>query len=1588
MLLLTAISLHTSFVQNAIARRLVRHISIQLDTVIEIDYIRVFFPRYIHVSGLYVEDLKQDTLWYSETIDIELDMLALLRKRLSIYSLSMENVNTRITRSQYEEYFNYQFIVESLIPEEPVEPYVISVYDLYLRDVDLRYFDEHEGDEITLNLELLSLEMDLFDLENLHFSFELLDIHGVHTNIVQSKPPERGNDEVILPTDLSVSAARLGLHDFDLVYHNRYSGDHIRLNLSELAIQDLYSIVLHESIEVSSFDVSGAEVEIRLPSNDNDSQIDEGIDFSNLRICNLNIYVDNLMYREKQISTDFLSVSLHEHSGLTLDGLAARVHLSDTSARFDSLRINTGFSRIQGDFHAQYPALEIALDNPGIIFIDLSLRESYFGFDDALLLYPQLSHSVPFYEDTGLTIWASVKGDIDSLVIDNLEAYFLESTYLNLHGNITGITDLVHAVFNVNIVEFTSGKDDFHVLFCSDELPLNIKFPPSVVISGTYTGSIYAFDTELDLLTTFGSVTAKMKVDIVETENYNVTLAATRFDLGKLLDIEETVGAVSFTASVDGSGFDIASIDSAFDMIIEDMYLLGYNYNGIGIEASIRDKRFTWTVGSQDPNLRFAFDGDLVFADEGPILSLALDLEYAGFHALTWLEDDITAQGMLWCDLRGTSLQLFEGKLVVQDVIITNDSSPLVIDSLIVTAIRKPTYHQITIRSEIVEASYEGNIDIVDLPVLMMSHVDRYFSIPHEETVELALDPEFEFSIRLLQPELITDILLPDLNDVLPAQIEGVYQGEPMRLYLGVDIPSFSYRNYAIDSLTFHIESDRYQIEYSIQTSSINISGLRLDHTVIRGTISDDIITNSITVHDKDRNPVFSVAGLLEVDDALFTCRLLPDTLVINYEQWSVHEDNYIRFGPGYLFVDNLRLSKNDSRVVILSIDDDTRAPPVEINVHKFDLSSAAPWLPNGDYLLDGSIDIEAHVTNLLSDVHFDVEALIDNLIFNGSAVGNVGVSVVGRTHHRYDLEVNLVRHGNQLHARGYILTAQGAEDMDIEVDIQNINLASMEGFAMGQVTDMDGSITGHLHMSGSLIAPNIDGFLRFQDALFTITAVNTRLRLADEVVEFDNNSIVFREVALFDSRNNSAIINGNLHIIDFSEHRYELDIVSTDFMLMDLHKDDHELFFGRIIIDSDIRVRGSSYLPVVNADVGLKEGTDLTVIVPFLDPVVIEREGIVEFVVMNEDHESVDRLHDEVAPAQKSIQGIDLSANIDVDSETRVQIVIDEQAGDYLSIRGGGVLIFGIDTTGLLTLAGRYELMDGYYQMTFYEVARRRFDIRPGSNIVWTGDPFDAEVDINAYCTVWAQTSDLLEDYTTDARQTEFRRLLPYEVILYVEGYLLGPDIRFAIDMPQEHRGALGGIPYEHIQMINENETERIKQVFSLLVLNRFLPENPFDLGEGPGITSTARTSASRLLTQQLNVLSRRYVRGLDIRFDVESYEVFTEEGPEGRTELELQVSRRFLDDRIIVEIGGEFDLEGERAQAAELADIAADISIDFMITEDGRYRVRGFRKTELGTVGEGEIISTGLSLLYVRDYARLANLYRTPRAVSRDPD
>ncbi len=1518
--LLFIIALQTAPVQNYIAQKLSQQLSNNLDTKIYVDRVRIRVPRSIYLDGLYIEDQQQDTLWYSETLALELDMFGLIRNKLNIHYFSLENVTANVYRLEPGGKFNFDFILAAFTDEEPPEdvpgkepgkPWNIVIDRISLKNFNTQFADQTAEEEVKIRFENLNLKLN-------DIRFSSLD------NVVKAESLELGIAE--------------------MAYHS-----------------------------------SNGENEIP----------QEGVDFTNVRLSDIKVDIREMFFGGEGGSANIHSFTLMEQRGFSLKDFTALISVDEQSTSIDNLYIETGHSIIDASFLAEFQSFESARNNPELIHIDFILKESFLGFGDALFFQPDLIERFPLEKSAGVTIVASAKGALNDLTIQEIAAHMLDDTNLKMYGRITGMPAFDEASFDITMEEFTTGRNDIVRLLAPDMLPGDIIIPPLINLTGVYNGSVDRFDTFVDARTTFGRATATVKMDIRDgRERYNGSIVVSRLDAGRLLDQSDQLGAVSLTASIEGSGFDLETIDAYLDATIDQIYFQGYDYTDMHIDGRFRTHRFTGYAGMDDPNLTFRFNGDVEFADDEPALAFEFELDNVDLQALGFLDEEMTIRGAIHADFTGSTIETINGTARMKDVLIVHEGHRFPIDSLIVTATSQPGLYRILVESDLIAASYAGNVNLLELPPLLTDHVNYYFDLHHLETIDEVQNRHFTFSIELLSPELLFEVFLPELHDLSPAAVRGNYTGENRTLNIEVDVPSVTYGTYLIDSMRVHFTSDRDRIEYDIRAAHVEMTSMKFTAPEISGNIRENIVSTNIVLYDNEFETFFALGGLFESSDTVYTFSLIPGDLILNYVRWQLPEENYILFGDGLLYVYNVRLEREGSRIVAQSRDDGSRTPPVEIIIDEFDISDIPRMIRDDDLHIAGNLNGNILLTDVLTELKLNIGLILENLVFDRHKVGSIALNVSQEVPERYDVSVAMSQQDNRAAITGFISTGNEENELNLDMNIENLNLASIEGFTFGELKDMSGSITGDLSITGSSVSPDVNGSITFRDALFTVTQLNSQLRLAQETLTFNRDGVIFPDVTILDSAGNRAIITGSIFTADFSDFRFALDVRSSNFMLMNTSRQHNELFYGRILIDSDIRIRGDQRLPVINASIGLKDGTSINVIVPEQDPEVIERAGIVEFVKMDGNHQPVYEVDERPDTIRTGLQGLDITANIDVGLQTVLRVLIDEQAGDYLQVRGGGTLSFGLDPSGLMSLAGRYEITQGSYQMTFYEISRRRFDIRPGSNIIWTGDPVDAEIDMTAIYTVRASAVDLVADQVGDDARPQFRRVLPFQVHLNMKGKLMAPEIGFELDMPEEQRGVFGGVVYQQIQQINQNETERNKQVFALLVLNRFLPENPFEFGEGAGLTGTARASASKLLTQQLNALSGRYVRGMDIRFDVESYEEFTEDGPAGRTALQLQVSRRFLEDRLIVELGGQFDIEGERARQTEISDLAGDVAVEYMLTMDGRFRVRGFRKTELTTLGEGEIIYTGLSLVYAREFNRFMDLFRRSRDVDPAPE
>ena len=222
------------------------------------------------------------------------------------------------------------------------------------------------------------------------------------------------------------------------------------------------------------------------------------------------------------------------------------------------------------------------------------------------------------------------------------------------------------------------------------------------------------------------------------------------------------------------------------------------------------------------------------------------------------------------------------------------------------------------------------------------------------------------------------------------------------------------------------------------------------------------------------------------------------------------------------------------------------------------------------------------------------------------------------------------------------------------------------------------------------------------------------------------------------------------------------------------------------------------------------------------------------------------------------------------------------------------------------------------------------------------------------------------------------YQQAADFLVYLNVEGQLTEPELSFALDMPENEQGNFGGAVYGRILQLNEQESELNKQVFSLLALNRFYPTTGSD-GSSGGAMTLARNNVNKVLSSELNAISNKLLgnSGFELGFDLDSFEDYQSGTAQNRTQLNINASKKLFNDRLIVTAGSALDVEGSASTEESATPIIGNVTLEYLLNEQGIYRLKGFRRQEYQNIIDGQLIVTGIAFIFNREFNKFSQLF-----------
>ncbi|RYE16118.1 MAG: translocation/assembly module TamB, partial [Sphingobacteriales bacterium] len=650
---------------------------------------------------------------------------------------------------------------------------------------------------------------------------------------------------------------------------------------------------------------------------------------------------------------------------------------------------------------------------------------------------------------------------------------------------------------------------------------------------------------------------------------------------------------------------------------------------------------------------------------------------------------------------------------------------------------------------------------------------------------------------------------VPELTAFSASRISGLLDTQKDSLLMNAWFPQVVYGDYKVDSTSLKIDNANQTLNYKLLIRNVQSPSIALYNAEVSGTAANNNLGINILLRDSKMQDKYILGGTFKSINKDFQFSLDPNKFVLNYEKWAVAPENYIQFGQSGVLANQFNLSQGGQ---LLSINSESNTPnaPLKVEFKYFRIETLTSFAAQDSAMAGGSINGTVDVKDLMASPKFEANLTIDQLRYQKDELGTLRVAVNNNTANAF--ETNIALSGvHELRVNGFYYT-NTENALDLTLNIDKIDLQSLESVSMGQIKNGSGTVTGQLTVKGAIASPKVLGDVKFNQAAFTASYVNSYLRIPNETINFTSQGIDFDNFTILDSLGRKATINGGVLTTDYKNFKFNMDINTNNFRALNSTAQDNDMIYGTVYLTSDIKVRGDMNQPDVNMNITVEKGTKFFYALPISDPSVIDQEGIVQFIDADAAPYNGQKALNTDSLSKSPIKGINLSATLNLDPDAELNVVVDPSNGDALRVKGEASLIATMDPSGKTSLTGRYEITEGSYNLSVGPLGRKEFKLVQGSNIVWTGDPMSANVDLTALYEVNAAPIDLLNQ----AENMQAKTKLPFQVYLMMEKELMKPEISFRLDLPENERGALGGEVYTRLQQVNQDENELNKQVFA----------------------------------------------------------------------------------------------------------------------------------------------------------------------------
>lgn len=1458
--------------------------------------------------------------------------------------------------------------------------------DVQINEVSIVFFDrvyleklyvEDHHDDTLVFLDELFVNVSNFDLSKLQFDIDELGLSKGTVKLKKYSEEEDLNFQFIIDafkTDTTTTKSPDFLFNID------------EINLSEMQF---------------SFE------------DQNEEKKDFGVDFSHLDLNQINLAANDVKILPNEYTGVIENLKFKEQSDFDLSSLSATGGFGDYGLRLKDTRIKTTNSDINlSSFSLGINEMSDFQDFVDSVILDLNLTPSDVSMYDVSLFAPQLhgmnevvrlegktSNTVSALniEDLVLKIGSEseISGDfylpdfasLDSTNFDQLITSYhlavkdIESVRLPFSAS----QDYIEINNSVKGLEYIKGKN----LFLEGKLH-DLTISPHHFFTGI--GNVNLTESLLmESDSTFSSIKiTPLGKDVrpIVVDGFNISMLTSSNEVGR---VNGRVGLKEFTFK------DKELKAETINGIFRKTEIFGYSYDYIfidNVDYSLSQRvrnglnSIDGIVYVRDDNLDMTFNGAASIGKETQVNAI-INLECA--H-LSMIHPSLKNRGEMLANVKvygsGSSLKSFNGQVDVDTLYYAENGEDFSLDNFSAVIERTETEDVVDISSSIIDAHLNGKVEVESFRknmVYQLASIVPAFFDDKQQVKDVASKFEYELDIKQVNP--ILEVFYPQLKIADSTTIQGSYSGKANNFSLNAKSDFIVYENLRFNNINTYQDISSDQLYALLQVDQVLLNdSLTFQEIQFTGIAYEGLMDSQLIFHDtKDSRSNLEWYTYLR-DQYGVEIELHPSYFTINDHKWNLNQEAFMTYSDQCLTVDDLKLEREQQYISLNGMLSQYPQDHLNIDVMNLNLEDLDLFLGE-ETNLSGVANIVGYISSPFEDFKFSGESIIEGLYVNKTEVGDLSFAA------DYESESDKINMFGDIFFKkertfqfngDYYLDSEAEDALDFSMNFKNTDISVVNEFLDPDVvSDIQGKLNGSFKLRGSVANPELTGVIDFNEGKANLAILGANFYFNGKV-KSDVDGIYIDPMPLTDAEGNTGFLSGALFHDNFTNFSLDLNfnllhhptkrdpidkskLLKVDrFLVMDTEYSEDSPYYGTAYVTGTANISGYADNLSITVDTETKRGTKINF--PMYGPTQVEQAGFVSF--KKPEGEKVD-IEEKI-----DFTGVDLSLNFDVTPDAEVKLIFDENIGDEINARGKGDIFMNVDKYGDLAINGTYEVTDGYYDFNLASGAyKQKFIIKPGGTVQWSGDPYEAYLDIETYYKTNANLTVVMPD-VLENKSVDNEEIHSY---LYLQGNMMNPEITFDIKAPKASESGKAVI-----SRIRSDKDELNKQFFALLITKSFLPLSG-QQGQDGGSGSALLDLASTQINSVLGKVSENYKLNVNLENDNIS----------GQFAGAFGVSKGFLDDRLIVSgslgVGGVRE-DGSQTQSGATAqnNTLVDLEVEYLLNEKGTFRVSAFNESNNNAIiqdnNRGQY-TQGVGISYKEDFHNLedfklaqffANLFR----------